>query len=449
MTALAERDLRLWLTSKLDEPWSSSKISASFTKEIFQKILIHFPTLDPPIKLKLLFSLLALKKSSQQELKDEIQQLIELGKKDTSEWVRVISVLLTRIGEGVLGLQELQENTIFASVFEHLKNLLETETPIFYPMETPYLSHQLIDKKILEEKSLNPHFKVLKKSTRNSTLKKSGNLDAVAHVAPLSPVRPKVTLTRNNVAATKNGASAGLFAPKQKKTELKKTGPGMPSSHPRSHSSTPIIDVADHKSRKDENSMKISSNSAEDKDSKKRKRTLNNPTSEKLRTQPFNKTFMPTTAMDSPATQPSGGPPLTDSANALNLSMHFLQHYPQPPLPYPFFGGHPPSHSPFPMNPSPMTNNPTVPPTNPAPSGVATTNLSTHMPGNQVTAQLLSQALGGSRDHVVPGNPGPPVTPMGSTSFRPTLNLPTIAPPKSFTSSYITPPLPAQRSPST
>lgn len=442
MTALAERDLRLWLTSKLDEPWSSSKISASFTKEIFQKILVHFPTLDPPIKLKLLFSLLALKKSSQQELKEEIQQLIELGKKDTSEWVRVISVLLTRIGEGVLGLEELQENTIFASVFEHLKNLLETETPIFFPMETPYLSHQLVDRKILEEKSHNPHFKVLKKSIRNSSLKKSGNLDA-AHAAPLSPVRPKVTLTRNNAAPTKNVGTSGLFAPKQKKTELKKNVPGMPSSHPRSHSSTPIIDVADHKSRKDENSMKISS-SAEDKDSKKRKRTLNNPTSEKLRTQPFNKTFMPTTAMDSPATQTSG-PSLTDNSNGPNLlsSMHFL-HYPQPPLAYPFFGGHPPSHNPFPMNPSPMAGNANVPPTTPAPNGA---NLSSSMPGSLAAAQLLSQAL--SRDPVATGNPVPQVTQIGSSTFRPTLNLPTIAPPKSFTSSYINPPLPAQRSPST
>jgi hypothetical protein len=119
MSGLPERDLNLWLHNKLEEPWSSSKISSFITSEIMKNISEKFVTLDPLIKLRVLFSFLILRKYFLKELENDINHVISLGLNDDDEWVRVISSLLTTFTtKGTINYNELQKNENFHKMFD-------------------------------------------------------------------------------------------------------------------------------------------------------------------------------------------------------------------------------------------------------------------------------------------------------------------------------------------
>lgn len=114
----SDRDLRLWLVSKLDGTWSSSKIS-TLTKDVLHGTLQIFGTLETSLKLKLLFACVMAKNDVPAQ--DELHSLFETAKNDESEWVRVVASLLSTHESGSLNFDYLYENPTSKQVIEHLK----------------------------------------------------------------------------------------------------------------------------------------------------------------------------------------------------------------------------------------------------------------------------------------------------------------------------------------
>lgn len=87
-------DIEFWLTTKLEEPWSSEKLCSLLTLENLTSIGLKFSNLETSIKLRTLFSFLGLRKKVLEELKSPIQTILHLALQDDDEWVRVISSIL-------------------------------------------------------------------------------------------------------------------------------------------------------------------------------------------------------------------------------------------------------------------------------------------------------------------------------------------------------------------
>jgi hypothetical protein len=122
-----ERDVELWLTTKLEEPWSSEKLASQLTVPIIESLLqphatpsaiatsatsqctdqsmdqeqaaqkVKFQALDTPIKLRLLFSFISLTK---QQNRDLLPSIIEFTSRlrslctEEDEWVLTTATLL-------------------------------------------------------------------------------------------------------------------------------------------------------------------------------------------------------------------------------------------------------------------------------------------------------------------------------------------------------------------
>jgi hypothetical protein len=112
-----DRDVRLWLVTKLDGSWSSSRIS-TLNIDILQATIQIFSTLETALKLKFLFACLMCKKDT--SLQEEIRNLFEIAQSDESEWVRVVASLLAT-QNGTLNLDYLLQNPTSRQVIEHLK----------------------------------------------------------------------------------------------------------------------------------------------------------------------------------------------------------------------------------------------------------------------------------------------------------------------------------------
>jgi len=130
MSIAANRDLRLWLSSKLEEPWSSTNINMN--SELLDKLLEdgQFSSLDTPVKLKILFALLNSKKNVLMEQSVKIELLLGLALKDHVDWVKVMGSILKHVDQGTLALDELHYNQIFQGVYNQIK---EQPNEIIFP----------------------------------------------------------------------------------------------------------------------------------------------------------------------------------------------------------------------------------------------------------------------------------------------------------------------------
>jgi hypothetical protein len=194
MSGLPERDLSLWLHNKLEEPWSCSKISSFITSEIMKSISEKFDTLDPLIKIRVLFSFIILRKYVLKELENDINHIIKLGLNDDDEWVRIISSLLsTFTSKGTVAYSEIQKNESFHKMFDDVvkKQQQLTEPKSFFPLDYPYLSTSLFPKELLQTLNRNPHFTVQKKTTPRLQLLSSKK----SHLSPTSSSSQRVPLT--------------------------------------------------------------------------------------------------------------------------------------------------------------------------------------------------------------------------------------------------------------
>ena len=88
------KDADLWLTKRLEKPWSSEKLSSSLTQEILKFSVECFPSLDSNTKLNLLLSFLCLRRPAVQKMKEELESIIKLGEGDTDTWVQIISKMI-------------------------------------------------------------------------------------------------------------------------------------------------------------------------------------------------------------------------------------------------------------------------------------------------------------------------------------------------------------------
>ena len=119
------KDIENWLNNKLEDSWSSEKISSYISSKLLELIKNKFIFLETPIKLRILISFLTLKKKNILEMKNEIQDIIQLSQKDEDEWVRIISLLIQYIIY-----QEKNKNNylninheVFKKTIEHLLNI--------------------------------------------------------------------------------------------------------------------------------------------------------------------------------------------------------------------------------------------------------------------------------------------------------------------------------------
>jgi len=67
--SLPNRDIAIWLSSKLEEPWSSEKITSYLTSEMLQAIKLKFSGLETVIKLRVLFAFLGIRKKKSRRFK--------------------------------------------------------------------------------------------------------------------------------------------------------------------------------------------------------------------------------------------------------------------------------------------------------------------------------------------------------------------------------------------
>ncbi len=90
MATLKEKDLAFWLQNKLLSDWGSDQLALFLTVDVLQQIKLKYPSLEPAIKLRFLFSLLGVKKKQMTaELVQEISEILQMALKDEDEWVKI------------------------------------------------------------------------------------------------------------------------------------------------------------------------------------------------------------------------------------------------------------------------------------------------------------------------------------------------------------------------
>jgi hypothetical protein len=164
---LSERDLSAWLHSKLEEPWSSSKLAPLITKDIMKLIVDRFSLLDPAIKIRVMLAFLTMRKVMIKDMESDLLEIYKMGKEDSDEWVRVVaSLLCTFPTQNMISYTDIHDNENFKKVFEDIKSKLDSKTPSFYPLEYAYLNQTLFPKDLLQSVSANPHFTIKKPTPR-------------------------------------------------------------------------------------------------------------------------------------------------------------------------------------------------------------------------------------------------------------------------------------------
>jgi len=202
INASIDRDVGLWLTSKLEEPWSSEKITAQISQELLSAIKPKFSSLEPNIKIGLLFSFLALRRKQITELETPIKDIIQIGIEDEDEWVKTVSRLLYSLlekqptTESNNNQTNLKQNHFSDSQFVEtrdalLKTISALDRPIqFLPLEFKYLSANLLPNPLPQAHTDNLHFK-LKTKVPHPSQPVISNLGASLITAPKEPSTPK------------------------------------------------------------------------------------------------------------------------------------------------------------------------------------------------------------------------------------------------------------------
>lgn len=245
-------DVELWLSSKLEEAWSSEKICSSLTTETLTAIRNKFSSLETSIKLRTLFSLLGLRKKLLDELNEPIKKLLEVASQDDDEWVRVVASILpillsfsdSSMASNAIPPFSISDNVnVFAKTFQGLSHFLEQNdfAPQFSPLESCYLSSSVFE--LPAYATQNPHF-VLKNSVKTDLSKKFeitklGPQDLQAMMEENSSLSPPETSTFQTLAsppstslASPPGTSLSSLTPSQNSSLL--------SKQLKSKSSTPL-----------------------------------------------------------------------------------------------------------------------------------------------------------------------------------------------------------------
>jgi len=231
MASQIGRDVTIWLTSKLEEPWSSQKITSYITSDFLQNIKPRFSTLDTAIKTRFLLSFVNLKKKTLLELEKDITDILQIAQQDEDEWVQVMAKILSAISkEKQIFDADLLNNEVFQNMRTDLSQELTQFGELqFCPLEYLYLSNKLIPT-LPSVLTTNTHFKLKKPpvisnkvSTTPSTPRRKplnvlaleDQIDVSNHRSISKPIKtPNTPPQPNTPTLPSNGSTRSAPAPK-------------------------------------------------------------------------------------------------------------------------------------------------------------------------------------------------------------------------------------------
>jgi len=153
-----EGNVELWLSSKLQEPWSSEKISSLLTAEMLQDIRSKFTTMETQLKLKILFAMLSMRKIALKELEAQIQELLSIGRADNDEWISVFCEMFETYPTDQTLKRDIS-NESFCNILHEMTVKLQHSPPQYVPLEYSYLNKKLTQL----PPPLAPHFTLKRK----------------------------------------------------------------------------------------------------------------------------------------------------------------------------------------------------------------------------------------------------------------------------------------------
>ncbi|EFA78324.1 hypothetical protein PPL_08975 [Heterostelium album PN500] len=154
---MEHRDVEGWLTSKLEETWSSEKLAPILTKDILQFCLLKFTKIDTLIRLKVLFSFLGLRKKQFQDLEMTINMLLQIADEEEDDWLKALAHLLSKVSEEKIPVNLDLEP--FNSTLKKLSSQMDKDgLPNFFPLEYMYLNTKVLANPIPVVENI--HFKM-------------------------------------------------------------------------------------------------------------------------------------------------------------------------------------------------------------------------------------------------------------------------------------------------
>ena len=102
------RDIEAWLSAKLEDAWSSEKLSSLLTNDILQHAKTKFSSMDTSIKLKLLQSFISLRKKPFKDMEEDVRSILQLAVNDEDEWVKILGGLLQTLNQDRIAVECIQ-----------------------------------------------------------------------------------------------------------------------------------------------------------------------------------------------------------------------------------------------------------------------------------------------------------------------------------------------------
>jgi hypothetical protein len=89
------RDLELWLSQKLAEPWSSAHLSTAITEELAAEIASRFDEFETVVKLRVLFSMLSLSRGLLTKMRPSVERILSIARVREKSVLGGVSVRLS------------------------------------------------------------------------------------------------------------------------------------------------------------------------------------------------------------------------------------------------------------------------------------------------------------------------------------------------------------------
>jgi hypothetical protein len=121
------RDVAVWLSKKLESPWSAEDFAYLVTDEVLVAVTKKFSVLETQAKLGLMFSFVALRsKPMFESIVAHVRDIFDLAVQDPEEWVRVCASQLQEILAPKPRINMLPENPHVEETFKNLVKACET-----------------------------------------------------------------------------------------------------------------------------------------------------------------------------------------------------------------------------------------------------------------------------------------------------------------------------------
>ncbi|KAL6768858.1 hypothetical protein ACKKBG_A16520 [Auxenochlorella protothecoides x Auxenochlorella symbiontica] len=142
---MAARDLTLHISSKLAGEWSAPNVAGMLTAPVLEYLVSKWSDLDTMVKTRLLLAPLAMKGASLEELRPQLQAMVEAGVADKDEWVRVMALAVGPYdGRVHLGAVAADFKLVGKTLDELVSGLREADPLLYRPQEELYLHPDLV-----------------------------------------------------------------------------------------------------------------------------------------------------------------------------------------------------------------------------------------------------------------------------------------------------------------